>query len=90
VTGLDPLAGIIDELRGERKRLDTLLDEALDQYAIFEEGMNVRMKHANSDEAALLLAERARVEDMLGIVDLVDRIDRIRERIELMQREQAA
>jgi hypothetical protein len=87
---LDPLAGIIDELRGERKRLDTLLDEALDQYAIFEEGMNVRMKHANSDEAALLLAERARVEDMLGIVDLVDRIDRIRERIELMQREQAA
>lgn len=90
MTGLDPLAGIIAELVAERKRLDGLLDEALEQYAMFEEGMNVRMKHADPDEAAMLLAERARVEDMLGIVDLVDRIDRIRERVQLMRRELAA
>ena len=88
--GLDLLVGIIAELMAERKRLDGLLDEALDQYALFEEDMNVRMKQADATEAAQLLAERARIEDMLGIVDLVDRIDRIRERIELMRRDQAA
>lgn len=90
MTGLNPLAGIIAELVAERKRLDGLLDEALDQYALFEDGMNIRMKHANADEAAVLLVERAHVEDLLGIIDLVDRIDRIRERVELMRRDQAA
>lgn len=90
VQSMDPLAGIVAELVAERKRLDSLLDEALDQYALFEEDMNARMKGAGPAEMARLMAERARVEDVLGIVDLVDRIDRIRERIELINAEAAA
>lgn len=84
------MAGIVAELQAERKRLDALLDEAMEQYALFEEDINGRMKAAGPAEMDGLMAERARVEDMLGIADLVDRIDRIRERIEAIQAERAA
>lgn len=84
---MDPMADLVAQLLAERKRLDDLLDEALEQYALFEEGMNPRMKIASPAEMEGLMAERARVEDMLGIVDLVERIDRIRERIELIRAE---
>ncbi len=69
------------ELAAERRRLDTLLDDALGQFALYEEGMNARMKAASADEMPALLAERARMEDALGIAELVERIDAIRERM---------
>lgn len=71
------------ELMAERKRLDGLLDDALEQFALYEEGMNPRMKAAKSpDELQALIAERTIMEETLGIADLVIRIDELRERIE--------
>lgn len=90
VVGMDPIMGVVAELLAERNRLDALLTEALEQYAMFEEGLNARLGHADPDEAALLLAERARIEDMLGIAELVDRIDRIRERVALIESQRDA
>lgn len=81
----DPLADIMGALVDERQRLDVLLDEALEQYALYEEGMNARMKTATPEQMPGLLAERARIEDSLGIIDLVDRIDRIRERVSTLK-----
>lgn len=69
------------ELLAEKKRLDALLDDALDQYALYEEGMNIRFKTANELERAALMAERNEVEEKLGIVALVVRLDEIRELI---------
>lgn len=66
----------------EKQRLDRQLDEALDQYAVFEEGMNIRFKHADEAERAALMAERNQVEESLGIVALVLRLDQIRDEIE--------
>lgn len=66
------------ELLAEKKRLDAALDDALDQYALYEEGMNIRFKSANDAERAALMAERNEVEDKLGIVALVLRLDEIR------------
>jgi hypothetical protein len=68
-------------LAAEKKRLDQLLDDAMDQYALVEEDLNVRMKGKSGVELDALMAERARIEDTLGIVALVDRIDVIREKI---------
>lgn len=70
-----------DDLLAERKRLDALLDEAMDAYALAEEDLNPRMKAAGPDELKALMAERSRIEEALGIADLVDRIDLLRERI---------
>jgi hypothetical protein len=69
-------------LLAEKKRLDALLDDALDQYALYEEGMNIRFKTANELERAALMAERNEVEEKLGIVALVVRLDEIRELID--------
>lgn len=69
----------------ERKRLDALLDDALEQYALYEEGMNARMKGAAPDVMAQLMAERAGVEETLGIADLVERLDQIRDRMTAMK-----
>lgn len=70
------------ELLAEKKRLDALLDDALDQYALYEEGMNIRFKTANELERAALMAERNEIEEKLGIVALVLRLDEIRELID--------
>lgn len=77
----DPFEAILLELQAERKRLDQLLDDALEQYALYEEDMNARMKAASPTEMPALMAERARMEDALGIAELVDRIDTIRQRV---------
>lgn len=68
-------------LEAERKQLDAMLDAAMDKYAEFEEGMNERLKTASPDERMALFAEREQVEEMLGIVATVERIDQIRQRI---------
>jgi hypothetical protein len=69
------------ELTAERKRLDGLLDDALHQFALYEEVMNARMKAASPAEMPALMEERAHMEEALGIADLVDRIDVIREQM---------
>lgn len=71
----------LDELQDERKRLDALLDDAVAQFALVEEDMNARMKVATPEQLQELMAERARIEDALGIAELVDRIDDTREQI---------
>ncbi|WP_041634628.1 hypothetical protein [Magnetospirillum gryphiswaldense] len=78
------------ELLAEKKRLDALLDDALDQYALYEEGMNIRFKSANETERTALMAERNEVEDKLGIVALVLRLDEIREMMEQAAKNPAA
>lgn len=78
------------ELQDERKRLDALLDDAVAQFALVEEDMNARMKVATPERLQELMAERARIEDALGIAELVDRIDDVRGRILQLQAEIAA
>ena len=78
------------ELLAEKKRLDALLDDALDQYALYEEGMNIRFKTANEAERTALMVERNEVEDKLGIVTLVLRLDEIRALMEQAAKNPAA
>ena len=78
------------ELLAEKKRLDALLDDALDQYALYEEGMNIRFKTANEAERTALMVERNEVEDKLGIVALVLRLDEIRALMEQAAKNPAA
>lgn len=85
----DAFDAIVAELAAERKRLDQLLDEALEQFALYEEGMNARMKVASAEEMPALMAERARMEDALGIAELVERIDGIRERMAAIKADNA-
>lgn len=73
------------ELQSERKRLDALLDDAVAQFALVEEDMNARMKAATPELLQDLMAERARIEEALGIAELVDCIDDIRQRIAQLQ-----
>ena len=77
------------ELQAERKRLDALLDDAIAQFALVEEDMNARMKVATHEQLQELMAERARIEDALGIAELVDRIDELRVCITRLQAEAA-
>ena len=69
----------------ERKRLDGMLDDALAQFAQVEEEMNARMKTATPAQLQALMEERARIEDSLGIVALVDRLDELRARAALIK-----
>lgn len=78
---MDLAEATLAELAAERKRLDDLLDDALEQFAHFEEAMNPRMKVASPGEMPALMAERGQMEDALGIVELVEQIDVIRERM---------
>ncbi|MBC7953219.1 MAG: hypothetical protein H7Z12_15535 [Rhodospirillaceae bacterium] len=82
---MDPFEATLDQLAAERKRLDDLLDDALEQFAHFEEVMNPRMKAASPDELPALMAERGLMEDALGIVELVEQIDVIRERMAVLK-----
>jgi len=81
---------MLDELLAERKRLDALLDDALEQFALYEEEMNPRMKAAQSpDELQMLINERSIMEETLGIADLVIRIDELREHIDQLKSQAA-
>lgn len=77
-------------LESERKRLDAMLDDAVAQFALVEEDMNARMKAASPAQLQELMAERARIEESLGIAVLVDRIDEIRARAALVKSAAAA
>lgn len=72
----------LDGLLAEKKRLDDLLDDALDKFALYEEKLNAQFKNASPEDVQVLMAERAQVEDMLGIADLVTRLDELREAIQ--------
>lgn len=74
-------------LQDERTRLDALLDDAVARYALVEEDMNARMKAASPERLQELMAERTRIEEALGIADLVNRIDDLRAEITQMQAE---
>lgn len=86
----DPYLAIVAELVAERSRLDGLLDDALAQFALFEDGFSQRLASANAAQRQALMEERAQLEDVLGIADLVDRIDRIRERIAMLETQVAS
>ncbi|MBR9972965.1 hypothetical protein [Magnetospirillum sulfuroxidans] len=80
-----PHAQDLAALQDEKKCLDAQLDDALDQYALYEEGMNARFKHADAAERAALMTERNQVEETLGIIALVQRLDEIRELMEKLE-----
>lgn len=69
----------LDAVLAEKEALDLRLDEALRAFATFEEEMNHRWRDADASARQTLLAERAQVEESLGIVALVDRLDQIRD-----------
>lgn len=76
---------MIETLNQERKRLDIQLDEALHTFAEYEEGMNVRWQTADAAGRQDLMMERSRVEEELGIVTIVLRLDEIREELEAVK-----
>ncbi len=76
---------MIETLNQERKRLDIQLDEALHTFAEYEEGMNVRWQTADPAGRQDLMMERSRVEEELGIVTIVLRLDEIREELEAVK-----
>lgn len=80
----------LNQLQDERKRLDTLLDDALAQFALVEEELNPRMKMATPVQLQELMAERACIEEALGIAELVDRIDQVRSQIARLKTEGSA
>jgi hypothetical protein len=83
---MDEVKAMIDALTDEKKRLDAALDAALHTFAEYEEGMNVRWQTADAAERQLLMEERNQVEEQLGIVTLVVRLDEIREQLEELRR----
>lgn len=85
--GSDPYLAILAELVAERSRLDGLLDEALQQFAAFEDEFNLRLEKAAPHERAALMEERAQLESTLAVDELVERIDRVRERIAMLRTE---
>ncbi len=81
---------LITALREEKKRLDVQLDEALHTFAEYEEGMNVRWQGADPAARQELMDERSRVEEELGIVAMVLRLDEIREALEAAEASRVA
>lgn len=84
------LQGRIDALTQEKKRLDLQLDDALHHFALYEEGMNVRWQTADPALRQELMMERARVEEELGVVAIVIRLDEIREELAALQSQKVA
>lgn len=81
---------VIAELLDERQRLDLMLDDALEKFALYEEEFNNRLKTMPEDQRLLMFAERTQMEEILGIADLVDRLDRIRDRLAEVRAQAAA
>lgn len=83
---MDDVKAMIETLMEEKKRLDAELDAALHTFAEYEEGMNVRWQTADPAARQALMTERNQVEEQLGIVSLVVRLDEIREQLEDLRR----
>lgn len=81
---------MIDALLAEKNRLDQQLDDALHTFADYEEGMNVRWQTADEAGRLVLMAERNRIEEELGVVALVLRLDEIREELDRLRAPDAA
>jgi hypothetical protein len=79
----------IETLSEEKKRLDAELDAALHTFAEYEEGMNVRWQTADPAARQALMEERNRVEEELGIVAMVLRLDEIREELDALRQQVA-
>jgi hypothetical protein len=79
-----PTADRIRALADEKQSLDLRLDEALRAFADYEEKMNHRWHDADADLRRTLMAERAEVEESLGIVEIVERLDEIRDALKAM------
>lgn len=91
IVGIDPMGSdTLESLAAEKAALDERLDQALEQYAVFEEGMNDRFKHADADERLALMQERNQIEETLGIVAIVQRLDEIRAAMEALEGRGAA
>lgn len=84
------IMAMIEALTDERKTLDAQLDEALHTFAEYEEGMNVCWQSADAAARQDLMAERSRVEEELGIVAIVLRLDEIREQLEQLGAQKVA
>lgn len=80
---------MIETLTEEKNRLDSELDTALHTFAEYEEGMNVRWQTADPAERQSLMEERNQVEEQLGIVSMVVRLDEIREQLEALKQQVA-
>ncbi|KIL97470.1 hypothetical protein CCC_00531 [Paramagnetospirillum magnetotacticum MS-1] len=78
-----------ESLAEEKKRLDAELDTALHTFAEYEEGMNVRWQTADPAARQALMEERNQVEEQLGIVALVLRLDEIREQLDALRQQVA-
>lgn len=79
---MEDIEAMIENLTAEKNRLDFELDVALHAFAEYEEGMNARWRTADPDERNRLMAERNAMEETLGIVDMVVRLDEIRIQLE--------
>lgn len=79
----------IETLNDEKKRLDNELDAALHTFAEYEEGMNVRWQTADPVQRQALMEERNKVEEQLGIVAMVLRLDEIREELDALRQQVA-
>lgn len=75
---------MIETLTEEKNRLDFELDAALHAFAEYEEGMNVRWQTADPIQRQALMDERNQVEERLGIVTIVTRLDEIREQLDAL------
>lgn len=87
---IEEIQVMIDTLKEERSRLDAQLDDALHTFAEYEEGMNVRWHSADPAARQELMAERTRVEEELGIVAIVERLDEIREQMDALEAQKVA
>lgn len=76
---------MIETLTEEKNRLDHELDAALHTFAEYEEGMNVRWQTADPAARQALMDERNQVEEQLGIVTMVVRLDEIREQLDALR-----
>jgi len=74
----------IRTLADEKQQLDLRLDEALRAFADYEEKMNHRWHDADAELRRALMAERAEVEERLGIVQIVERLDEIRDALKVL------
>ncbi len=82
---MDDVKNKIESLIEEKDRLDFELDAALHTFAEYEEGMNVRWQTADPAARQALMEERNQVEEQLGIVTIVIRLDEIREQLDALR-----
>lgn len=86
---MNDIKAMIETLTEEKNRLDFELDAALHTFAEYEEGMNVRWQTADPAARQALMEERNQVEEQLGIVTMVLRLDEIREQLDALRQQVA-